>query len=125
MNDSGHGSELRVFAQGFLLTLLCGFSALFTKHRDIGIYLLILSALGAIFTLSADSMRIMMSYESWIAAGMPSPNPLRVPIIATVFFTAVSTFAVVFFKAIQDTSVVLAKFLEKVRGDFSHSPRRE
>ena len=94
LNDSGHGPNLRDHTFWFYPVLVYGAFMVWGRQRVLGICLVLIAGIGIIFTLTADSMRIMMGYEEWIEAGMPSPHSLRIPILLSIFFASLVSLSI-------------------------------
>ena len=97
LNNSGHGPNLRDYVFWFFPMLIFGVYLAWARQRVLGIFLALIAGLGIVFTLTADPLRIMMGYEEWIEAGMPTPNSLRIPILLGIFFASLISLAIPLF----------------------------
>lgn len=108
LNDSGHGPNLRDYTFWFCPVFIYGTFMVWGRQPALGICLTLIAGIGIIFTLTADSMRIMMGYEEWIEAGMPSPHSLRMPIILSIFFASLVSLAIPLFTNLKPNKAVEA-----------------
>ena len=97
LNNTAHGPNLQDCVIWFCPALVLGVLLIFTRLRILGFGLAATALIGIWFTWSAPRLRIMMGYEEWILAGMPSPNPYRIPILVGVFSASVILLSLPFF----------------------------